>query len=343
MKIGIIGLPGSGKKTIFEALTGTTNGNHGNNGTRLGTARVLDPRVDFLSAMYKPKKTTCAQVEYFLPAGNGAAKDEKKEETVWNQVRICDELVLVVKNFVSNGSGPSSPLADLAKLNRDMIFSDFLVVEKRLQRLAEDLLRGKKIDADESAILQLCKEVLEKDTLLRRNQDLARDPRLRGYSFFSQKPALVLFNNPEEDAALPAGENPEPEICLAVKGKLENELARMAPADAREFMTEFNIPVSAMNRVISRSYERLGLISFFTVGEDEVKAWTVPQNTPAVDAAEVIHSDIKKGFIRAEVLAYADLVSSGDFPAAKKKGLLRLEGKAYPLKDGDLINFRFNV
>ncbi len=179
---------------------------------------------------------------------------------------------------------------------------------------------------------------------MRRHPNLAFAHKLKGYAFYSAKPMLVLFNNEDEDDALP---EPAPifeqEDCMIIRGKLEHELAQMSQEEAAELLEEFEISASATDRVVKQSYKLLGLISFFTVGEDEVRAWTIKKGTAAVDAAEVIHSDIKKGFIRAEVISYDDFMDAGSMANAKKKGTLRLEGKTYEVQDGDIINFRFNV
>ena len=229
-------------------------------------------------------------------------------------------------------------------IDQELIISDLVVVEKRLERLALDERRGKKPSPEEIALLNRCKEALDQEIPLRRFPDITAAKLLRGFAFLSAKPMLLLFNNDDEDDALPDANNlPEGEECLVIRAKLEQELAQMSADEAAEFLAEFNITASATDRVIQRSYELMGLISFFTVGEDEVRAWTIGRDTDAVDAAEVIHSDIKKGFIRAEVLAYDDLLDAGSYAEARKKGTVRLEGKTYKVVDGDIINFRFNV
>lgn len=174
--------------------------------------------------------------------------------------------------------------------------------------------------------------------------DIAMARKLRGFALLSAKPMLVLFNNADDDDRLPDVRSlTEAENCMVIRGKLEQELAQMSAEDAAEFLQEFNIGQSAMDRVILESYALLGLISFLTIGKDEVRAWTIKKGTPAVDAAEVVHSDMKRGFIRAEVLSYDDLMEAGTYAAARKKGTVRLEGKNYEVKDGDIIDFRFNV
>ncbi|MGD9211309.1 MAG: DUF933 domain-containing protein, partial [Desulfobacteraceae bacterium] len=233
---------------------------------------------------------------------------------------------------------------DFKQINQELIISDLVVAEKRLERLALDQKRGKKSNPEELTLISQCQRHLNAEIPLRKFPELSLTPSLRGFAFLSGKPMLVLFNNEDEDDRLPdASDILTGEDHMVIRGKLEQELIQMSPQEAEEFLSEFNITASAMDRVIKRSYELLGLISFFTVGEDEVRAWTIKKETAAVDAAEVIHSDIKKGFIRAEVLAYDDLMAVGSYVNARKKGTVRLEGKNYTVKDGDIINFRFNV
>ena len=343
MKIGIIGLPGSGKTTIFEALTASVSSDAHKGEPRLGTVRVPDERVDILSDMYKPKKSTYAQVEYFLP-GRLGQKEGSKEQSLWNQARDCDALIYVIRNFGGYGYDPPQPLEDFRRLDEELYFSDLVVAEKRLERLTQDKQKGRQIEQEELDLVAACHAKLEGETPLRRFPELAASPRLRGFTFLSAKPILVLFNNEDEDDNLPEiGELAKQEVCLVMRGKLESELAQMSPEEAAEFLAEFNIKASAMDRVITQSYDLLGLISFFTVGEDEVRAWTIRHHTPAPDAADVIHSDMKKGFIRAEVISYQHLMEAGNYSEARKRGTVRLEGKTYEVQDGDIINVRFNV
>jgi ribosome-binding ATPase len=343
MRLGIIGLPQSGKSTVFDALTRSVAADGNRQESRIGTITVPDPRVDILSGMYQPRKTIFAQVEYFLP-GKGDHGGGKKDQGIWTQVRDCDALIHVVRNFNAYGLDAPAPKNDAAAIDQELIISDLVVVEKRLERLALDERRGKKPDPEEIVLLNRCKEALDQEIPLRRYPDIAAAKLLRGFAFLSAKPMLILLNNDDEDDALPAADRlPEGETCLVIRAKLEQELAQMTEEEATEFLAEFNITASATDRVIQRSYEMMGLISFFTVGEDEVRAWTIARDTDAVDAAEVIHSDIKKGFIRAEVLAYDDLMAAGSYAEARKKGTVRLEGKTYKVVDGDIINFRFNV
>ncbi|MDI6687253.1 MAG: DUF933 domain-containing protein [Desulfobacterales bacterium] len=344
MKIGIIGLPESGKTTIFEVLTHNVIDTGHKEETRIGTIKVPDKRVDVLSNMYKPKKTIYAQVAYFLPGFQGHGKEPTKEYNIWNEVRDCDALIHVVRNFGGYGFKNPDPYSDFFSFDQEMILADLVVVEKRLERIELEKQRHRKIDQEESDLLTECRKKLENGIPLRKNPDFAFAPALKGFAFVSAKPMLVLFNNEDDDDSLPEMKNViSMESCMIVKGKLEQELAHMSDEEAEEFLSEFNITASAMDRVITRSYELQGLISFFTVGEDEVRAWTIKKGTQALDAAGIIHTDIKKGFIRAEVVSYGDLINAGTHHEARKKGNVRLEGKTYEVQDGDIINFRFNV
>jgi ribosome-binding ATPase YchF (GTP1/OBG family) len=311
---------------------------------QIGVVAVPDERVDILSSMYRPKKTTYAQIEYLLPAPAITKKSSRKEDETWKLTKHCDALIHVVRNFQESGGDIPKSLDDFQKLEEELILADFMIVEKRIERIESDKKKGRKIDEDEYALLCASREVLEAGNPLRDNPELACSPLLRGYTFLSAKPVLVLFNNPDEDTTFPDWAKTGKKLnAMVVRGALEMELATMSPEDAAEFLGAFDIHTTARHRVIQRSYELLGLISFFTVGEDEVKAWTVKKGTIALDAADTIHSDMKKGFIRAEVVAYSDLIQSGSYQEAKKRGLVRLEGKEYPVANGDIIHFRFNV
>ncbi len=330
MKLAITGLSQSGKKTIFETLTGSVSDVL--HKSRIETVSVPDVRADKLSLMYEPKKTIYAQVKYFLPS---------PEEDMQIQIRDCDGIINVIRNFSLYGSEKETPSDDYSAFNKELIFADFLVVEKRLERLSADKKRGKKIDEKELSLLVECGKLLEKEIPIRKNSELKNAHELRGFSFLSAKPALILFNNEDEDEKAPNFEFDEKAMVL--RGKLEREIMDMEADEAAEFLKEFNISELAKDRAIKSSYDLLGLISFFTVGKDEVRAWTIKKGTSALDAAEVIHSDIKKGFIRAEVVSYEDIMNLGGHGEAKKAGKVRLEGKEYEVKDGDIIEFRFNV
>jgi ribosome-binding ATPase len=344
MKLGIIGLPMCGKNTLFETLTKTGAGTDSKMENRMAAVRVPDSRIDTLQGIYSPKKTTYAQIDYFLPGLAVSKEDKKNEQSIWTKVRDCDALIHVVRNFEGTGMGHPEPAADFRKMDEELVFSDLLVAEKRLERIESDLKKNRKIDKAEFDLLKECKSVLEGGGPLRRHGRLAAAPQLRGFTFLSAKPVLALYNNRDHDPNLPNGFDPGPaERRIAIQGKVEREISRMPEDDAAEFLVEFGITESAMKRVIRESYNLLGLVSFFTVGEDEVRAWTIRRETRAADAAEAIHSDIKKGFIRAEVVGYDDLIEAGSYAEAKKRGQVRLEGKEYIVQDGDVMEFRFSV
>jgi hypothetical protein len=344
MKLGIIGHSGSGKKTLFEAFTGLSISASQKQEDLVGTVTVPDERINHLSQIYQPKKTIYAQVAYYLSAHIAGPKEVQKAESVWSGLRNCDALIHVVRNFKMYGMDDPTPEKDYLKLSEDMILADYLVVEKRIERIQKE--RNKKnVGNNELDLLNQCLSMLEKNQPIRNNKELAMAPELKGFAFLTARPTLILFNNADEDNALP--ELPEcmaNETVLPIRGKLEQELSQMTPQEAAEFLEEFDISASAMTRIISASYELMGLISFFTVGEDEVRAWTIPKNSPADEAAGAIHTDFKKGFIRAEVLSYADFIDANSkYAEARKKGTVRLEGKNYIVNDGDIIHFRFNV
>jgi hypothetical protein len=342
MKLGIIGLPDAGKTTLFEALTGQRAETINKSESRQGVIRVPDNRIDRLSQMYQPKKTTYAQVEYFLPGFNPAKKDAK-DYSPWTLIRDCDALIQVVRNFKGYDGDAPNPRSDFLTIDSELMLSDQITIEKRIERMEADKKRGRKIDAEEMSALSACLRMLENETPIRRDRKLADTPQLRGFALMSGKPMLILFNNADDDDQMPEDAIFALEQKMIIKARLEQEISGMSAEDAREFLSEFNLSAMATHRVIKQSYDLLGLISFFTVGEDEVRAWTIKKTTEALDAAGVIHSDIKKGFIRAEVLFYDDLMDAGTHAEARKRGTVRLEGKTYPIQDGDIINFRFNV
>jgi GTP-binding protein YchF len=345
MRLGIIGLPGSGKSTIFHALTRSKPEEGAHKEYRIATVRVPDLRVDTLNRVFEPEKTVYAQVEYLLPQGSKAySLNGQSDESFWNEVRPCDALIHVLRNFHQRGGEAPHPRDDFVKLETDMIFADLVVVEKRIERLDLDEKRGKKISAEERGLLGACLQMLEAQRPLRDDPKLATAHLLKGYTLLSAKPFFIIFNNDDEDENSPPWEEPPgPFNSFVVRGKLEMELAELSPEEAAEFMTAYHIKSSAMDRVIQHSCSVLALIAFFTVVHKEVRCWMVPHGTTALDAAEVIHSDMKRGFIRAEVLAYDDLLAAGTYPQAKKEGKVRLEGKTYIVQDGDIINFHFNV
>ncbi len=341
MKLGIIGLPRAGKSTVFDALTKSSTGTDHKGQDRIATVRVPDERVDALRRMVNPQKVIFAQVEYFL---SGFKTDSPADPQRWAGIRDCDALLHVVRNHAAYGFEKPSPARDFIMLDQDLILADLVVAEKRLARIELDHRRGNKMDMEEHALLTASRQCLEDEIPLRNKPDLASARQLRGFAFLSAKPVLILFNNEDDDDRLPElTDRLAHEQCQIIRGKLEQELAQMSADEAAEFLAEFKIPDSAMDRVIRQSYRLLDLISFFTIISNEVRAWTIKAGTRALEAAGLIHSDMQRGFIRAEVVSFQDLIAAGSYADAKKRGTVRLEGKGYQVNDGDVVQFRFNV
>lgn len=362
MKIAIIGLANSGKTTIFNALTGlnletTVYPTQASAEPHHGVVKVPDPRIDRLAEIYKPKKTTYATVEYIDYIGLTKG-DMDQNRKVSDLIKDADAVLHVVRAFeeesVVHPLGGVDPKRDVETIELEMIYGDLELVDKRLERMEQGARRGKKPDESEKKLLLKCKEILEKETPLR---DVAfSDEELKAMShlqFMSMKPEVVVLNVGEADMnsegtrvavaqaeALFKGGQVR---VLSVCGKIEMEIAQLPAEEAKAFLDDLGIAEPALNKLIRVSYDLLGLISFLTSGEDEVRAWTIRKGMNAQKAAGRIHSDIERGFIRAEVISFDDFISCGTMAAAREKGLLRLEGKTYEVSDGDIINFRFNV
>jgi GTP-binding protein YchF len=361
MKTAIIGLANTGKTTIFNALTGlnlevttfpTLSAEH-----HTGIVRVPDERLTRLTEIYKPKKTTQATVEYidYIGLTKGDIAQNRK---VFDLIRDADAIVHVVRGFmdesISHPMGSIGPRRDAETVELEMIFGDLELVDKRLERMGEGAKKGKKPSEEEHNLLLKCKEALENETALR-DLDFSDEEQMamRSLQFMSIKPQLIVLNVAEEDMNSAETQAATTELkqffkgrqvkVLDLCGKIEMEIAQLPPDEARAFLDDLGIAEPALNKLIHRSYDLLGLISFLTAGEDEVRAWTIRKGTEAQRAAGKIHSDIERGFIRAEVVAYGDFIAHGSMSAAREKGLVRLEGKTYEVKDGDIINFRFNV
>ena len=358
MRIGLFGFPLTGKSTLFQLLTGAPPAAPGaREAFQVGIARVPDPRVDRLAEIHKPKKTTHATVEYVDLAGVG--KGEAADTLPLEQLRTVDGLAHVVRAFrddaVPHAEGTVDPARDAATMETELILADHTIAERRLEKL-ELTVRKTNRDEDKKELetLRRCVTSLEKEVPLR-DVDFSDDElrRLKGYTFLSLKPLLIVVNADESDASkLDDGagafglatflSRPHTEV-VALSAKIEAEIAQLDTADAGAFRAELGIREPALDRMIRASYLLLGRISFFTAGEDECRAWTIRRGTRARAAAGTIHSDIEKGFIRAELVPYDELVAVGSWNAAKEKGKLRLEGKEYEMQDGDVVNFRFNV
>ncbi len=356
MKLGIIGLPQSGKTTLFNALT------RGSQPTGIATGKievhtavvdVPDPRVDRLSAMFNPKKTIYAKVTYADVAGlEGSAQKTGISGTLLNQLTQMDGFIQVVRCFedesVPHPSGSIDPARDIASMDSELILNDLISVERKLERLAEEKKKGGGRDRGqierELALFERFQAALAAEQPLRDvSVDAEEEKALSSFGFLTRKPMLVVLNLAEGQAAPALSYAHQHSQVVALQGKLEMDIAQLAPEEAALFLAEYGIEEPSLNRMIRLSYDLLGLQSFFTVGPDECRAWTVRRGATAPEAAGVIHTDLQKGFIRAEVVTYTDLTTLGGLNEAKHHGKLRLEGKEYLVQDGDVINIRFNV
>jgi len=340
MKLALAGLPGSGKSTLFSALTNRRLASgRGREESNLALLPVPDERIERLSALYKPQKTTYAQVTYIDPA-LPPAKTGDAAMRLPDELRQVDGLVVVVRNF-DGGMGPPDPKGDLERFLDELVISDLVSVESRLERITEENKRGKKGDPEEIRLLEKAKDILSSEKLLRSDAELSGHVRLRGFGFYTAKPLILVANNEEGEAGAPdLGEYGPP---VVIRAQIEAELAELEPDERDEFMAELGFKESALDRLIGASLQALDVISFITVGEDEVKAWTVKRGATAVQAAGTIHSDMERGFIRAEIIRYEDLMSLGSENEVKKAGLMKLVGRDHVIEDGDLIQIRFNI
>ncbi|MBI2908694.1 MAG: redox-regulated ATPase YchF [Chloroflexi bacterium] len=366
MELGIIGLPKSGKTTVFNALTRSqaeTAAYAAGGAPNIGVVKVPDPRLQALAAIFKPKRLVPAEVKYIDVAGAAAGfgKSEGIAGQFLTELSKVDALIHVVRAFpgenVPHIEGSIDPDRDIATVNLELAFSDMAIIEKRLQRLQDSLKSGKASDREaalwEQRLLARIKDGLEKEKPIR-EQTLEADEAkaVENYQFLTAKPLFLLINIGEaqlaeapsiEEAARRRHERP---LCRVgvLCGKIEEDLAQMDEKEAAEFRAALGLSgESSLDRMIRGSYELLGLITFLTVGPDENRAWAIREGTTALKAAGKIHSDLEKGFIRAEVVSYEDMMKCGSMAEARKRGLLRLEGKTYEVKDGDVITILFNV
>ncbi len=352
MKLGIIGFPQSGKTTIFNALTrghAPTTASAGRIEVHTAVVDVPDPRVDALSAMFKPRKTIYAKVTYADIAGlEGGAAKSGLAGPLLNQLTQMDGLIHVVRCFpdenVPHPFGSLDPARDAASMEAELLLNDLIAVERKLERLTEERKKGgtdKVLNERQTALFTRLHEALAAEKPLRGVEVSAEEEKfLSGFGLLTRKPLLVLLNLGEGQSR-PEVQTDSP--IVALQGKLEMEIAQLPPEDASIFMQEYGITELSLDRMIKISYDLLNQQPFFTVGEDEVRAWTTRRGATALEAAGEIHTDLQKGFVRAEVVACADLLELGSMAEAKAKGKLRLEGKEYIVKDGDIVHIRFNV
>tara|TARA_B100000029_G_scaffold124520_2_gene117998 strand:- start:20075 stop:21142 length:1068 start_codon:yes stop_codon:yes gene_type:complete len=355
LKLGIIGFASSGKTCLFNALTEGKSSEAGSHSSRpnIGIAKVKDERIDFLSRIYNPLKKTYATVE-FVDVPEMLNKESANTQNFSQFLHGVDALIIVVRNFddpsVPNPKNRVDPKLDFSEIVNDLIFNDLILVERRIEKL-ERSVRLKK-DRDEVQELELLRRIqvfLEEGKVITK-LDLTEEEKniLKGFDLQSSKPFLPVINISEDQLihSKDSFENIFSEfeiepITLCVK--LEEELSQMSKEDQELFLKDYNIDSPAKDTVIKSSFQLLDLDCFLTVGEDEVRSWPIVSNSSILKAAGTIHSDLERGFIRAEVISYNDFVECGSMSSARKKGVLRLEGKKYKVSDGDIVNIRFNV
>ena len=355
LRAGLVGLPSSGKTTLFQLLTSAREAprTQGKSEANVGVSRVPDERLDRLTALFQPKKRVPATVEF---ADMAAGRGETKALLDVAAYRNADALLHVVRAFrdpaVPHPHSTVDPLRDLRTIEDELVLADLGVAERRLERLEKDLKKSASAELKrEQALLLRGRAQLEGGAALRTLGLPAEDAKLlRGFQFLSAKPLLAVINLDDADVGeadaigrsdtyrefLDAARIPAIGVCA----KIELEIAQLEPADAAAFLADLGLQQSGLDRVIRAAYDMLGYMSFFTVGEDECRAWSIPRRTPAQEAAGAIHSDIQRGFIRAEVVACDALLARGSLAACRDHGELRLEGKEYLVADGDVINFR---
>lgn len=359
MEIGIIGLPYSGKSTIFSTLLKHKESLEGKQNAERGIVKIPDPRLDRLTEIFNPKKKVAATIEYVKVPGLESADRNSQglPAQFLTNLKNVDALLIMVRQF-ENEFYPHpldriDPAADIEFINTEFLLSDLMIVENRFDKLSKLVLKTQnEKDKRELQLITRLKEQLEKERPLRElDFNEKEEIILRGYQFITAKPVLYVINISEDQIGKSGEIEKElqrfvtPKCALtSLSAEIEKEISELSAEDAADFMEDLGISEPALNKLIRSSHELLGLISFFTVGEDECRSWTIRKNTPAQKAAGVIHSDLEKGFIRAETVHYDTLIEqNGSLSACKEKGLLRLEGKEYIVQDGDILNIRFNV
>jgi len=354
MRIGLLGLQRAGKTTIFNALTGSdaavadysqkTEAN-------VAVVAVADERVGKLTAMYHPKKTVYATIDVtdFPPVEQGASKTGLFPGELMKEIKTVNALAIVLRAFASEMDGAATPLEDLRKIEEEFILTDLVVAETRLERIALAYRKGQKtpqLVVEEKALQKIAERLNAMQPIRGAEFTPDEEKAMRGFQLLTARPMVAIVNTDEDgygkNAALLADIG---QRCMAIEaaGKFEMELGKLSDEEAAAFMQDMGIAESARSKLTTALYETLGYISFFTVGEDEVRAWNIRRGETALDAAGTIHTDLARGFIRAECFGYDDLMELGSEKAIKEKGRLRLEGKEYVVKDGDVLNIRFNV
>jgi GTP-binding protein YchF len=357
----LVGLPLSGKSTLLNLMTGagvaTSSFGSSRTEAQRGVARVPDPRLEVLAQMFHPRKVTPAQIEVVEVPGlvRGSSEGAGVGNRFLAEIRGVDAVVHVVRAFRDEGvvhpEGSLDPLRDLETVQLELLMADLEVLERRRERLRSG--RRKPADAAEEALLERCLEVLGRGEAVHRLGLSEEESRLlAGFSLLTAKPSLVAVNLDEDELrqgdypgreALEAKAREAGQPVVRVCAALEAEIAALPPEERGDFLADLGVEESAIDRLTAGVYRALGLVSFLTAGEDEVRAWTIARDLPAREAAGKIHSDLSRGFIRAEVVAFADLARAGSLARAREAGKVRLEGKEYPVQDGDVITFRFHV
>lgn len=359
MQTGIVGLPFSGKSTLFQTLLSNRADSADFKTKHLserGIINVSDTRLDRLTALFNPKSKVHATIEYIKVPGLDPENKNGLSPQFFANLKTVDEIVLVIRAFEDemypHPTGAVNPRADIDFALSEFLLSDMLIVEKRIERLEKQLKKVRNAaDERELQLLQKCQKALENDQALRTVSFTAEEQKqLKGYQFLSAKPLLIVLNIDESQITLSdkiAQEYhdyaSETVAVMSLCLKIESEIAELDEEDREMFMEELGIGEPAMYRLVRKSYDLLGLISFFTVGEDECRSWTIRRGMNAQQAAGVIHTDLERGFIRADVVSYEDLIEQGSLSACRSKGLMRLEGKDYIVRDGDVMEIRFNV
>lgn len=351
MKLGIIGLESSGKTTVFNALTGSRKqvGSFGRGEAHIAMVKVPDRRIDWLSSLYNPKKTVYTDIEFVDIPGN---INDSADPKIVASAREVEALVFVIRSFeneeVLHPLDSLDPERDVRSIMTGLIIADLEIAEKRLERLEKTVKKGAASEDEKLEHQALAKviETLEAEQPASKADLSDREEKaVRSFQFLTLKPFFTLLNVSDDSLENPATKKLTASLpeCMAMCANIEMEIGQLDESDRRLFLEDAGITEPSLNKFIRKAYETLGLISFFTVGEDEVRAWTIPEGTSAVEAAGKIHTDLQRGFIRAEVFSFGDLKTHGSEKELKKMGLFRLEGKGYIVKDGDILSIKFNV